>query len=121
MIDLDKHDQEPTEEEIQNYVQSLYDYAADLYIEQNKSWSEVQQDLVNQGLDYDLASTIVENLKEQERSEKHEAGNKELGYGFLFTVGGIALTALTDGTVLFYGAVFVGVWLIIKGLWHKIQ
>ena len=52
--------------------------------------------------------------------QKIDASNKELGYGALWALGGIALTAITDGAFIFYGAVLWGGWLIIKGIYHKI-
>lgn len=118
MIDLDKQ-QEPTQEEIQDFVNKVYDYAVNLYTNQNMSWWEVKQELVNQGLSKDDATTVIENLKEQEKQAKHDAANKELGYGALWALGGIALTAITGGVFIFYGAVFWGGWLVLKGLYHK--
>jgi transposase-like protein len=120
MIDLDKQ-QQPTQEEIQDFVNKVYDYAVDLYTNQNMSWGEVKQELINQGLNQEDASTVVENLKEQESQAKHEAANKELGYGVLWAVGGVALTALTGGTLIFWGAVVWGGWLILKGMYHKMS
>lgn len=118
MIELEKQ-QEPTKEEVQEWVNQVYEYAADLYINQDKSWGEVKNELVKQGLNDEDASAIVSNLKEQEREEKKDASNKELGYGVLWAGGGIALTAITGGTFIFYGAVLWGGWLILKGIWHK--
>lgn len=43
-----------------------------------------------------------------------------MGYGALWALGGIALTAITDGAVIFYGAVLWGGWLLLKGIYHKI-
>ena len=118
MIDLEKQ-REPSAEELQKWVDDVYDYAVDLYTEQNMSWEEVRQELINQGLNADDATIVVSNLKEQEHEEKQKAANKELGFGLLWALGGIALTAATDGTYIFYGAVLYGGWLILKGLSHK--
>ena len=118
MIDLEKQ-QEPSQEEIQDFVNKVYDYAVDLYTNQNMSWEEVKRELINQGLNQEDALTVVENLKEQENKAKHDSANKELGYGALWAFGGIALTAITGGTFIFWGAVVWGGWLILKGLYHK--
>ncbi len=120
MIDLEKQ-QEPIQEDIQDFVNKVYDYAVYLYTNQNMSWREVKRELVNQGLSQEDAITVIENLKEQEAEAKHEAANKELGYGALWAFGGIALTAITDGTLIFWGAVVWGGWLILKGLNHKMS
>lgn len=76
--------------------------------------------MINQGLDVEDATTVVSNLKQQEREAKKDASNKELGYGALWALGGIALTAITGGVFIFYGAVLWGGWLILKGIYHKI-
>lgn len=118
MIELKKQ-QEPTQEELNEWANQVYDYAIDLYTNQDKSWREVRQELISQGLDAETASTVVSNLKEEERKAKKNCANKEIGYGFLWAVGGVALTAITGGMFVFYGAVLWGAWLILKGIWHK--
>lgn len=118
MIELEKQE-EPTQQEIQNYVNQVYDYAIDLYTNQKLSWEQVRDELIRQGVEVEDASAVVENLQNQEIKEKQEAGNKELGYGLLWAVGGIALTVITGGTFIFWGAVVWGIWLILKGLNHK--
>ena len=47
MIDLEKQ-KEPSEEEIQEWVNEVYEYAVNLYTNHNMSWGEVRQDLINQ-------------------------------------------------------------------------
>lgn len=112
---------EPTQEEIQELVNQVYGYAADLHFNQGKSWDEVKQKLVEEGLEESDALTVVANLKRQEIEANREASSKEIGYGVLWAIGGIVLTAVTRGTLIFFGAVLWGVWLIMKGVWHKMQ
>ena len=92
--------QEPTQEEIQEFVNRVYDFAVGLYTNQNMNWAEVRQELINQGITPGDASVVVSNLQEQERQAKNEMSNKELGYGALWAVGGVALTDLTVGCLL---------------------
>lgn len=121
MIRLDKQEsQEPTEQEIQDFVNRVYEYAVDLYTNQDYSWGQVRTELINQGLTEADATTVVENLKEQEHEAKKDAANKELGYGALWAIGGVALTVITGGAFIFYGAVLWGGWLLLKGIWHKL-
>lgn len=121
MIQLEKqNDRELTEQEIQDYVNRIYDYAADLYINQDKSWDQVEYELIKFGLSKADAKTVINNLKEEEHNAKKKSAIKEIGLGALCFFLGIILTAVTGGTVLFYGAVFCGAWLILKGLYHKI-
>ena len=119
MIDLEKQ-KEHSEEEIQEWVNDVYEYAVNLYLNHNMSWGEVRQELINQGLNIEDATTVVSNLKQQEHEAKIDASNKGLRYGALWALGGIALTAITDGAVIFYGAVLWGGWLLLKGIYHKI-
>ena len=112
---------EPTQEEIQELVNQVYGLAADLHFNQSKSWDEVKQKLVEEGLEEKYALAIVANLKRQEIEANRDAASKEIGYGVLWTIGGIVLTAITRGHLIFYGAIIWGVWLIIKGVWHKMQ
>lgn len=117
MIDLNKEEglrQEPSQQEIQDFVNRVYAFAANLYTEQNYSWNQVKSILIKEGINEKDAETVVENLKEQEEEEKREAANKEIGYGFLWLVGGIALTAITQGQYLFWGAVLWGSMAYIK-------
>ena len=118
MIELEKQE-EPTQQEIQNYVNQVYDYAIDLYTNQKLSWEQVRDELIRQGVEVEDASTVVENLQNQEIKEKQEAGNKELGYGLLWAVCGNSLTVITVCTIIIWGAVVWGIWLILKGLNHK--
>lgn len=121
MIDLNKTESsQPTQEEMQDFVNRVYDYAADLYLNHNMSWNQIRSALIEQGLNSTDADTVVDNLRKQESEAKSSAANKELGYGALWAIGGIALTAISSGTVIFWGAVVWGGWLIIKGLYHKI-
>lgn len=75
--------------------------------------------LIEQGLNSVDADTVVDNLRKQELEAKSNAANKELGYGALWALGGIGLTAISGGTLIFWGAIAWGGYLIIKGLYHK--
>ena len=68
MIELEKQE-EPTQQEIQNYVNQVYDYAIDLYTNQKLSWEQVRDELIRQGVEVEDASTVVENLQNQEIKE----------------------------------------------------
>lgn len=120
MIELNK-EHEPTQQEIQDFVNQVYNYAADLYVNRNMSWEEVKEELVRLGLPENDAITVVENLEEQEQEAKQKASSKEVLYGLLWLAGGIALTAITSGAYLFYGAILWGLWLIGKGIYHKMD
>ena len=121
MIELDKQEQTPSQEEIDNYVNSVYNYAGDLIVNQDYSYNEAKSALIQQGLSAEDAETVVSNIKSQIKEAKSEAANKELLYGFLWAAGGALLTVITDGTFIFYGAVLYGLYLLIVGGWHKLS
>ena len=78
------------------------------------SWGEFKLDLVNQGLSVEGATTIVSNLKQQEQESKKDVANKELGYGALWTLGGVVLTAIIWWGFCFLRSCFVGMVAYIK-------
>lgn len=122
MIDLNKEQSsqpEPTQKEMQEFINRVYNYAADLYVNHNMSWQQVRLALIEQGLNSNEADIVVDNLRSQESEAKSKGANKELGYGALWAVGGIALTAITGGTLIFWGAVVWGGWLMLRGIYHK--
>lgn len=121
MIDLDKQEQAPSQEEIDSYVNSVYNYAGDLIVNQDYSYGEAKSALIQQGISADDAETVINNIKNQIKEAKSEAANKQLLYGFLWAAGGALLTIITGGTFIFYGAVLYGLYLIIVGGWHKIS
>lgn len=100
-------------------MNSVYNYAGDLIINHSYSYTDAKRALVEQGLNEVDAETVVENIKIQIKEAKKEAADKELLYGFLWAAGGAILTLITNGTFIFYGAVLYGLFLIIKGFWHK--
>lgn len=116
----DYSNQDSTQEEFQKYVNRVYEYAADLILNKGMSYEEAKCELISQGVDGEGANTVVSNLREQIKEAKNKAANKELGYGALWAIGGAGLTAITGGVFIFYGAVIWGIWLILKGLYHKI-
>jgi hypothetical protein len=112
-------DQAPTEEEI---VQAVYTLAA----EQMKSGvppQQIQANLVEQGLDQESAATVVRNLNQLRSEATREAGKKNMLYGALWCIGGIAVTAATYGAasgggsyVVAWGAIAFGAIQFFRGL-----
>lgn len=119
MINLDKNQSQPSEAEIKQFIEDVYNYAADLYINHKYSWSQIRYELINQGLSSADAETVVENLKGQEKEAKKSGANKLLRNGALWCGGGLFLTIITGGQYLFWGAIAYGGYLLIKGLYHK--
>ncbi len=112
--------------ENQNAVDQIYDYAANLMINDKKNAKETQRALIDQGLDEESAFVVVNTLEEQIKEAKKKNAKKDMLYGLLWAVGGLVATALTfaaasDGGryVAFYGAVFYGGYRFLKGLFSS--
>ena len=100
--------------ETQKAVNQIYEFAANLMVEQKLSDSEVKSALIEKGLDEESASTVVKNLKVQIKDAKKERANKDMLYGALWCVGGIIATVANFGYV-FWGAILFGAIQFIKG------
>jgi hypothetical protein len=120
MIDRKKIELSVPSQEMEDYIRHIYDYAVGLYLNNNMSWQQIKNTLIEQGIQEPEAEAAVSNLRLQVKAAKNNLANKELGYGALWAIGGIILTAITNGKFIFYGAVLWGGWLILKGLYHKI-
>jgi hypothetical protein len=96
-------------------VNQLYDFAANLMVNQNKSSDEVTSALIEKGLSQDAAYTIVNNLKEEIRKAKKERATKDMLYGALWCIGGTVATVANIGFI-FWGAILFGGIQLIKGL-----
>ncbi len=92
-----------------------YNYVANLLLNENKSSNEAKQQLVAQGLSYEIAELIVENVEIEIQEAKHEKARKDMVYGALWFCGGTILT-LADIGFIFWGAILFGGIQFFKGL-----
>lgn len=92
-----------------------YNYAANLLLNENKSTNEAKQQLVAQGLSYEIAELIVENVEIEIQEAKHEKARKDMVYGALWFCGGTILTVADIGFI-FWGAILFGGIQFFKGL-----
>jgi len=115
--------QEPElDSEQQQAVQAIYEHAAKL-IKAGKSPAQVRADLEQRGLDAESAAVVTANLLEYRNKALKEAATKNMTYGALWCVGGIAVTAITyraasgGGTyVVAWGAIVFGALQFLHGL-----
>ena len=101
----------------QNAVNQIYEYAANLMVNEKKNGLETQKALLEQGLDEESASIVVSNLEQQIEVAKKESANKNIFYGALWCVVGIIATAADTGFI-FWGAIVFGGIQLIKGLFR---
>ena len=93
----------------------LYQYAANLLANGNKSGAEVERLLVLKGLGAEEASAVVRELEDPIREAKKAQAKKDMLHGGLWCAGGLALTMAHVGFV-FWGAILFGGIQFIKGL-----
>lgn len=105
---------EHKESENQQADDQIYDYAANLLVKENKSPSEVKKALMEEGIDEESASIIVDSLETQINKIRKEQANKDMLYGALWCVGGIVMT-VADVGYIFWGAIVFGGYQFLKG------
>lgn len=106
---------ELNQEELRKEEDQIYKYAANLMI--NEKWSAIdtKDELVRKGLRPEAAFFIIDHIDEQIRKQKEEKAHSYYIRGLLFLCLGFIATAVTRGSHVYYGAILLGVGLIIKG------
>ena len=98
----------------QQAVHEIYNYAANLIVNQKKSSTDVRNALAEKGLSEDAAYTIVRNVEDEIKKAKKDAATKDIIYGALWCVGGTIATFANIGFI-FWGAILFGGIQLIKG------
>lgn len=113
-IDSDKRE-EPTDEEVQKWIDTVYQYTINKMANNGVSATQMKEDLTNQGLTADDAEIVVNKVSQMIKESKKENGKKDMLYGALWCIGGIVVTAITysaasgGGTyIVAWGAIFWG-------------
>lgn len=99
------------DEDLDAAVQQVYDFAVNLLVEQDMNKQQAVATLQNEGLDYGVASLVVNQVCESLQKEY----GKHMFFGLLWLVGGIVVTVATyanaqgGGTyVVAWGAILYG-------------
>lgn len=98
----------------QEVVDQIYNTAAHLLLEEQRSPYETKQALIAQGLDEASASVVVDNITNEIDKAKKSKANKDMLYGALWCVGGIVATVANVGFI-FWGAIVFGAIQFIQG------
>lgn len=99
----------------QHAVNEIYNYAANLIVNEKKNATDVRLALAEKGLSEDAAYTIVRNVEDEIKKAKKDAATKDIIYGALWCVGGTVATVANIGFI-FWGAILFGGIQLIKGL-----
>lgn len=104
-------------------VNAIYNYAANMLVNENKTADEVQAALVEKGLSSENAATVVRAIEDQIYEAKRSRASKDMLYGALWCVGGIIATAIGyssasggGGYMVFYGAIIFGAIQFFRGV-----
>jgi len=113
-----------TEQTQEEFVQAVYQHAAELMRNGTKEQAIVNN-LVEQGLDAESANVVVSNLVKARKEQKQEQGKKNMGFGALWCIGGLVVTAATYSAasngghyVVAWGAVVFGAIQFLQGLFQ---
>ncbi|UII33070.1 hypothetical protein LVD17_04415 [Fulvivirga ulvae] len=106
---------ENTQHDQAQLINQVYEHTAHLLVTEKRTPSEVTDILVGKGIPHDSATQIVNQLVNQVELAKKERAKKDMLYGALWCVGGIAATASGIG-LIFWGAILFGGIQFVKGL-----
>jgi hypothetical protein len=114
------------ETEQQELIDYIYGLAAG-YMREGMADKEIVTKLEEEGLDSESADAVVQNLVRMRKQEIKAQGNKNMGFGALWLIGGIVITAATysaasgGGTyVVTYGAIVFGAIQFLQGLFQNL-
>jgi hypothetical protein len=116
-----------TELSTEQIVQSVYNFAAQ-QMRAGVAASEIESQLLNQGLDAEAAAVVVKNLVNARAQAVRKAGQKKMLYGALWCIGGIVVTTWTHQAamnsggghyVVAWGAVVFGAIQFFRGMFQS--
>jgi hypothetical protein len=111
-------------ESVRTPQQALYSFAGQ-QLRSGVAPAAIEKSLIERGLDAEGAAVVVSNLKEAKTKVLKGAGRKNMLYGALWCIGGIAVTALSyqaaanaggGSYVLAWGAILFGGIQFVRGL-----
>jgi len=94
---------------------AIYREAADM-AQTGKSIQEIKTAIVEMGVTENEAATIAQQVTYYRTRQREKTGNSQLIWGIILLLGGIVATSATDGHMVFYGAIVVGIIKIIAGI-----
>jgi hypothetical protein len=114
--------EEASKEDVEKAVEAIYAYAGAL-LRQGKSSAEVEDALVEKGIERKTATIVVDKLAVATTSMKKEEGTKNMMIGGLICLVGIVITAATYSSaagggkyVIAWGAIVFGAIRFFRGL-----
>jgi hypothetical protein len=113
-----------TEQSKDDVMKEVFNHAAEM-MSNGAANEKIKSDLMERGLNAEVAETVVSSLVGAHRDAKQEQGKKNMLYGALWCVGGTAITIGTyaaasgGGTyVVTYGAIVIGAFQFFQGIYQ---
>lgn len=105
---------ENTQSDQTQVINEIYEHTAHLLVTEKRTSPEVIDILTGKGIPEDSARQIVNQVADHVSKAKKERAKKDMLYGALWCIGGIAATASGIG-LIFWGAILFGGIQFIKG------
>ena len=118
MINLEKDsvNKAPSDQEIQDAVNRIYDYAIYCHKEKEMGWGYVYDELVDKGIPKDFAKNVIDDLRRKEHDEKLRIIYL-IGYGLL----AIIMAVLIDWREDRFWMLLSGIVSLLWGLWNLLK
>lgn len=120
---------EENNKEIKEAVGDVYAYATQLMVIRNMNTADALHNLMQKGIDEEVARTIVNKIDDEIYEAKMKRANKDILYGALWCIGGTLVTAFTYSAasngggkyVVTYGAIIFGMVQLVKGIYSRFE
>lgn len=86
---------EENNKEIREAINDVYAYATQLLVVRKLNTADALHDLMQKGIEEEVARTIVNQIDDQIYEAKIKRANKDILYGALWCIGGTLVTAIT--------------------------
>jgi hypothetical protein len=90
-------------------MQKIYSHAAQMAVS-GRTYSDIQADLIEKGIDKESAVLITDDIKTQIRKNTIKKGRRNLLFGSIWFFGGLVVTIWTFSSALLYGGTYYVAW-----------
>lgn len=115
-----KNEEFPSQEEMDDGLRTVYNYAYNLIENKNFGYEDVKAALVQDGLPPEIADNVIEHVKSQRKKERSKTCNRQILVGSLLGTAGVVFTLLTNGSRNFLFAAILCFALVVAGIAEKL-
>lgn len=118
----------PTHQPTFSSQHEMNQFILEQMINQNKSSSDILKQLLDRGIDTDTAFAAIENAEKQISGKDEKQGRKDMFWGAVWFIGGLAVTLITYSNAsegggrytVAYGAIIFGLIQFVRGAYKAI-